>query len=177
MPKDLKILFANMNRQNSALTMILQTSRADILLIQEPWWGKLVPKCSDSNLEGIEMLGTCCHSEWETFLPPAAPSLLHPHVTIFLQKSLSPFISISVLNKLTSYTCLGLRLDTSPPIFIINFYHHIIDHKSSLDLLLQHPLPSGPLIIGGDFNTHSPHWSPSDLPTSSWAHTLEDWLE
>ena len=39
------------------------------------------------------------------------------------------------------------------------------------------PLPDGPLLLCGDFNTHSPCWSPPELPTSPWAHTLKDWLD
>lgn len=32
-------------------------------------------------------------------------------------------------------------------------------------------------MLCGNFNTHSPCWSPSELLTSPWAHTLEDWLD
>ena len=78
---------------------------------------------------------------------------------------------------MTSYACIGLHLDTEPPLFIINYYHHVIDHRSNLKHLTNLPLPAGPLIIGSDFNTHSPCWSPPDLTVSSWAPQLKDWIE
>lgn len=43
--------------------------------------------------------------------------------------------------------------------------------------LLSLTIPDGPLLLCDDFNTHSPLWSPPELPTSSWALTLETWLD
>lgn len=78
---------------------------------------------------------------------------------------------------MNSYSCLGIRLDINEPLFIINYYHHVIEKRPNLHHLLSLPLPTSPLLIGGDFNTHSLNWSPPDLPTSPWAHMLEDWLD
>lgn len=78
---------------------------------------------------------------------------------------------------MTTYACLGLHLHTEPPIFIINYYHHVIKRHSNLDHLISLTLPTGPLLIAGDFNTHSPCWSPPELTTSPWAPQLENWLE
>jgi hypothetical protein len=76
-----------------------------------------------------------------------------------------------------SYSCLGIRLDTDTPISIINYYHHVIDKQPNLRHLLSLAIPDGPFILCDDFNTHSSYWSPSDLPISSWAQTLENWLD
>ena len=52
-----------------------------------------------------------------------------------------------------------------------------MDKQPNLGHLLSLTLPDGPLILCGDFNTHSPLWSPPDLLTSPWALTLETWLD
>ena len=83
----------------------------------------------------------------------------------------------SVLPQFNSYHCLGLRLDTEDPIIFINYYHHVVNKRPHLQHLLGLHLPALPLLLCGDFNTHSHSWSPPDVRASPWAHTLEDWLE
>ena len=78
---------------------------------------------------------------------------------------------------MNSYSCLGIRLDADTPIFIINYYHHVIDRRPNLHHLFMLPVPEAPLLLYGNFNTHSPFWSPLEISTSPWAHTLEAWLE
>jgi Endonuclease-reverse transcriptase len=39
------------------------------------------------------------------------------------------------------------------------------------------PDPSSPILLAGDFNTHSDTWSPGGKRTSPWAASLESWLD
>ena len=58
---------------------------------------------------------------------------------------------------------------------VINFYHDV-DDPASLNMLLTLDLESTfPTILVGDFNLHSPSWSPPGMPTSSAAHRFEMW--
>ena len=177
MQDNISILSANMNCQPDALISMLETTDAHILLIQEPSWGRLVPKKSDDNPDGIEVKGTCSHPRWRTILPITSTSDPLPHIAIFLWSDLTDTLTYSVLPAVNSYSCLGICLDTDTPIFIFNYYHHVIDKRPNLCHLLSLTLPDGPLILCGDFNTHSPLWSLLDLPTSPWAPTLENWLD
>jgi hypothetical protein len=177
MQDNLLILSVNVNRQPSALITILETTDASILLIQEPSWGRLVPKKSDEDPEGVEVHGTCSHPQWRTILPITTSEDPVPHVAIFLRTNLTDSVTYSILPEANSYSCLGLHLDIDNPIFIINYYHHVINKRPNLRHLLSLPIPDGPLLLCGDFNTHSTLWSPPDLPTSSWAPTLETWLD
>ena len=127
MQDNLLILSANVNRQPSALITILETTDASILLIQEPSWGCLVPKKSDEDPEGIEVYGTCSHPRWRTILPITTSDDPDPHVAIFLKTDLTNSVTYSLLPEVNNYSCLGLRLDTDDPIFIINYYHHVIN--------------------------------------------------
>lgn len=127
MQDNLLILSANMNRQPNALISILVTTDASILLIQEPSWGRLVPKKSDDNPEGVKVKGTCAHPQWCTILPLTSPTDPDPHITIFLCSDLTNTLTYSILPAMNSYTCLGIRLNTETPLTLINFYHHVID--------------------------------------------------
>src|SRR6267142_545025 len=64
-----------------------------------------------------------------------------------------------------------------PSLRILNFYHHVVDKVPCLDdlflPLIDHCIPH---ILMGDFNTHSPTWSPSHASPSSWHPTLKEWL-
>ena len=177
MQDNLSILSANMNRQPDALISMLETTDAHILLIQEPSWGRLVPKKSDDNPDGIEVKGTCSHPRWRTILPITSATDPPPHVAIFLRSDLTDTLTYSIIPTTNSYSCLGIRLDTDTPIFIINYYHHVINKRPNLCHLLSLAIPDGPFILCGDFNTHSSFWSPPDLPISSWVQTLENWLD
>jgi hypothetical protein len=171
------ILLANMNRQHAALITLLQTTDASILLIQEPWWGHLVPKPSDTDKDGIKVKGTCTHPNWHTITPPSHIDSPEHHITIFIRTDITASLTYSVLSQMMSYSCIEICLDVKPPLFIINYHYHVIDHRSSLEHLIGIPLPASPLIIGRDFNTHSPCWSPPDLTTSPWAPQLKSWIE
>ena len=177
MSHDLLILSVNINRQPNALTTILETTDANILLIQKPSWGRLVPKKSNTDPEGLKVKGTVSHPRWRMILPIISKSDPPPHITIFLHSNLTDRLIYSILPNMNSYSCLGIHLDTDSPLFIINYYHHIIDKRPNLRHLLTLPIPHKPLLLCGDFNTHSPFWSPLEITTSPWAHTLEMWLE
>ena len=177
MQDNIRILSANMNRQPNTLTSLLETTDAHVLLIQEPSWGRLVPKKSDTDPEGIEVKGTCSHPKWRTILPVMTGRDPHPHVAIFLRSDITDSLTYSILPDMNSYSCLGIRLDIDTPIFIINFYHQVVDKRPNLGHLLSLTLPDGPVLLCGDFNTHAPTWSPPDLPISPWAPTLETWLD
>ena len=177
MQDNLLIVSVNVNRQPSALITILETTNASILLIQEPSWGRLVPKRSDDDPDGVEVYGMCSHPQWRTILPIITGEDPRPHVAIFLHIELTDSITYSVLSDVNSYSCLGLRLDTDEPLFIINYYHHIINKRPDLHHLLSLHIPDRPLLLCGDFNTHSSLWSPPELPISLWAHHLETWLD
>ena len=58
---------------------------------------------------------------------------------------------------------------------IINFYHDVQD-KFSLQALLSLDIEATiPTLIMGDFNTHSPRWSPLNVLHSHWATNIKEW--
>ena len=127
MQDNLLIMLVNVNCQPSALISILETTDTSILLIQEPSWGRLVPKKSDDDPDGVKVQGTCSHPRWRTILPTTSDDDPDPHVAIFLKTELTSSLTYSILPDTNSYSCLELRLDTAEPIFILNYYHHVIN--------------------------------------------------
>lgn len=132
MQDNLLIISVNMNCQPNALILMLETTDADILIIQEPSWGRLVPKKSNDNLDSIEVKGTCNHPKWHTILPITSNDNPNPHVAIFLHTNLTNSLTYSILPAMNSYSCLGIQLDTDTPITIINYYHHVINKRPNL---------------------------------------------
>jgi hypothetical protein len=58
---------------------------------------------------------------------------------------------------------------------VINFYHDVLDNTSLQALLALDIDALTSTLIVGDFNTHSPTWSPPDNPRSHWAARVEEW--
>jgi hypothetical protein len=79
MPEIFTILSANMNWSNYKLISLLETTDASCLLIQEPWWGPLVPLCLDSNPNGHPCFGTVKHPLWmhSCLLPTLISTIIH----------------------------------------------------------------------------------------------------
>src|SRR6267142_2461460 len=255
MSNTLIILSVNVRKSHKDLETILETTLADVLLVQEPSWVCLVPLRSDTNPLGEDTRGSVNHPKWNALFPPmagTAPTSC-PLVTIFLCKSSTHSFIVSILPSFSSLTSLGINIadpdpasgsdhaldgrvdlqtasangstteDVGPlgparetggaimvdesladsstyapyraPVFappspvrragsprftlhILNFYHHIVRHHPSLLPLLSFTVDdSSPTLLGGDFNTHSPLWSPPDVPPSRWHDQLEEWLD
>lgn len=70
----IKLLWVNARRSNVRLHAILNSNKeADLIMAQEPWFDTVSTTRSDSNPEGVEVLGTVANPLWETFLPSFQP--------------------------------------------------------------------------------------------------------
>jgi Endonuclease-reverse transcriptase len=176
----LHILSVNMNRSNFKLTSLLQSSFADCILVQEPWWGPLVPKRSDTDPDSELSFGTVSHPAWTAFTPSISGSPDgHPRVITFFRKRLLASCSVTPIADLSFYDLIGLSLRSpSLNLSLINFYHHVQHHQGNLTHLLDFsPEAHTPVLLTGDFNTHSDTWSLGGKCTSPWAIPLETWLD
>ena len=52
----LQVTSVNMGRRNEGFHTYLQTSTADMVLFQEPWFGRIGIQRSDTDPEGVEVL-------------------------------------------------------------------------------------------------------------------------
>jgi hypothetical protein len=58
---------------------------------------------------------------------------------------------------------------------VINFYNDARDDSGIRKLMTIDIDAVTPTLVAGDFNLHSPSWSPPDIPRSSWAGRVEEW--
>ena len=67
--RPVSIMSINIGRQSQMLSALLQTSTADILLIQEPWHGPISTSRSDSDPLGLTVLGVTANNKWQIYYP------------------------------------------------------------------------------------------------------------
>src|SRR5579863_1147055 len=170
--RSLRISLVNMGCRNEAFHVLLQNSKSDILLIQEPWYGQVNTLCSDTDPEGVPVLDTVFNNRWFCFLPLHALTE-HCKVAIFIRSHLtSPLHCLNMVDHpCTSPSSMVLRITLDGhEIFLLNFYHDVPDSGHRLRSLFSFSPPSvvSPFFVMGDFNTHSPLWSLPRATLSSW---------
>jgi len=108
----LTILSVNVRKNHHDLETILETTLADIILVQEPSWVRLVPLRSDTDPLGDETRGSVNHPKWNALFPPMAGPTpdSRPLVATFLRKTTTHSFVISVLPSFSSLTSLGLNI-------------------------------------------------------------------
>jgi Endonuclease-reverse transcriptase len=180
MSKQLQILSVNVNRSLITLTALLETSSADIILTQEPYWGPLVPRRSDVDPDGTKVTGTINHKGWEVYHPTVDENN-YPWVATFVRKEAVRSLLITTSPLLDACYCVGITLTLPSPLptlTLLNFYHHVSSQTPQLHTLTHTTIPcDAATLICGDFNTHSTLWSPGNLRPSPWAEALEEWID
>jgi hypothetical protein len=64
------MLFVNMHCQNVVTHSLLNTNnKADIIMVQEPWYDKIGTMCSDKDPEGVNILGSVANPKWDCIYP------------------------------------------------------------------------------------------------------------
>jgi len=176
------IVSVNMQKRNPLMIAFLQATSADIVLVQEPWFGHLIPLCSDSDPDGEVVHRFAAHPGWETFVPKHQKGDMCKVVT-YVRQSLVLSRDVHIVS-LTNHLAASpssqlLEVSISGNVFLlVNIYHHVVNHQPSLGHLLCAPLDDMlPTYVVGDFNTHSSTWSFPGATVSSWASPLEDWFE
>jgi len=154
----------NMWRRNLLFIAFLQATSADIVMVQEPWFGHLIPSRSDTNPDGKEVWGFAAHPGWEFFALKHQKGDICRVMTCVRQTLLmSRDVRVVSLDDhhLTSPASQALEVSISGTSFIlINIYHHVVNHRPALGHILHTPLDTVlPTYVAGDFNTHSSTWS------------------
>ena len=86
--RPIQIMSVNVHRRNVIQHGLLHSSSYDILLIQEPWFGRINVTRTDNDPDGVEIQGTVANNMWECFLPPHSPTDTCK-VAIYIRSSLS----------------------------------------------------------------------------------------
>jgi len=181
------LVLVNCRKSADLMHAFLQSTPADIVMTQEPRFGPLIPRRSDSDPDGVMVRSTVQHPLWDCYTPPLSDGETCL-VATFVQKSFAASPDILILPQPdhpgTSPCSLFIDIRISDCLFcILNVYHQVIYKESggrrhNLHHLFVNPLPSFiPTLVMGDFNTHSSTWSFPWATVSSWACPLEEWFE
>ena len=177
------ILSVNMRRCNAAMHALLNTNASDFLLaVQEPWFDKIGINRKDNKREGVDILGGAKHPNWDIHYPyttnqQRAKVITYTRRFTNTRGSRRNPVKVVIRNDLARHpTILITDLHAGPhTLQVINFYHDVADN-SSLDTLTSIDLDSTvPTLLCGDFNLHSPSWSPEGLDRSPKASQFEKW--
>ena len=181
--RPLQIVLVNINRQSALLHTLLQTSDADILLVQEPWHGTVHTERSDTDPAGTAVLGSTANNRWQLYYPKHDPTdrcLVATYVRIQLDKS------VAVVNHLTHPIASpsSMMLDIivgNETLRLVNVYHQIPrdepGHHAIPHILTSELDQSIPTLFMGDLNTHSIYWSLPHSRQSPWADELVEWFD
>jgi hypothetical protein len=173
----------NMRRHNAAMHVLLNDNgEDDLLCVQELWFNPIGTAHCDDKINGKDVLGGAANPRWRLAYPSLANGQrakvmtyirLHDRITKFKPNS----CQLIVRNDLASHPCL-LITDIQAGTYywqVINFYNDVAD-PSALNALVALDLDATiPTLLVGDFNLHSPSWSPTGWDTSQGAHRLEEW--
>ena len=171
-----------MRHHNPLSIAFLEATSTDIMMIQEPWFGCLVPLRSDTDPDGKLVQGFAAHPRWEIF-PPKHQKGDWCKVMTYVRQSFLMSRDVCVISlpdhSVASPSSQALEVTVSGNVFLlINIYHHIMNHRPALDHLISSPLDNIlPTYMAGDFNTHSSTWSFPRATVSSWASSLKEWFE
>jgi Endonuclease-reverse transcriptase len=177
----LKIASVNMRKRNAVTHALLNSSNSHLILIQEPWFDTIGTARKDSARQGVDILGGVASPAWEIIYPHTTegqrPRVMAyarkqtqndpnaPTFTIVPRPDICAHPSIQVLEVIMDNECWQ----------VVNVYHDVRDNTCLQALLNLNINATTPTLITGDFNTHSPTWSPPDTPRSHWANRIEEW--
>jgi len=164
-------------------TLLEENEEDDILCVQEPWFEKIGTARKDNAREGVDVLGGASHRNWNLVYPyfnnkQRAKVMIYvrKHSRLASKRRLHPIRTVPRLDLVRHHaimiTDLHIHHET---LRIINFYHDVED-KTCLTTLTKLDLdPTVPTILVGDFNLHSPRWSPRGWSPSPRISEFETW--
>jgi hypothetical protein len=174
----------NMRRRNAAMhTLLNDNIKDDLLCVQEPWFNPVGTARCDNLIQGKDVLGGAANPRWRLAYPSFTNGQRAKVMTyICLHDRYYKFkpnlCQLIVRNDLVTHPCLlipDIRIGTYYW-RVINFYNNTED-PSALNTLLGLDLDATvPNLIMGNFNLHSPSWSPGGWQTSRNSGRLEEWM-
>ena len=172
-----------MRRRNAAMHALLETNTTDdIICSQEPWFSRIGVTRADNAREGRDVLGGAAHPNWNINYPYFTDSQRAKVITYTRKftrthgRKQTPIRTVARLDLARHPTILITDHHIKQEcIRIINFYHDVNDPSSLRTLTTLELDPEVPTILVGDFNMHSPSWSPEGWTRSPRVETFETW--
>ena len=180
--RPIQIMSVNINRQSALTHALLQTSTADILIIQEPWIGTVQIGRSDSDPAGLKVPGTTNNNMWDCHLP-SFTNASDVRVAAYVKTDFARTFAITNLVSHPLSTPESMILDFcfgEEILRIVNIYYRTYNNSDGhnlLHLLTSSLDPLIPTLFMGDLNMHSHIWSFPYATISPWAAELVNWFD
>lgn len=162
--------------RSSARTHIMLNHLTDthILLLQEPWYGRIGLDKADTSPEGRPINGFTASQAWESFAP-LAPGC--PKVATYVKHNVAGLKATPRPDIAKHPNLLPVEITYGGSTFLtVNVYNGGNGAKAEAVTMLSFlPLsPAVPTVVAGDFNLHHSAWS---IPPSANQQSAEDLLE
>jgi ribonuclease HI len=180
-----KVLQLNAARSNTCMHGILNDddyADFDIILFQEPWYGRIGLERSAVSTTGEPIYGTISNAAWDGFIPsnatPNNPARVATYVRRRSRIAARPRPDII---ETPDIICTSLQWETTS-IIVVNVYNPGPGRRAtSVHALTEVALdPSLPTAVVGDFNLHHAAWALNDRPgwgpSCAAANRLIEWL-
>lgn len=148
------------------------SNRADIILVQEPWWDWIGLDVKS----GEPILGLPTHPDWVAILPSAPDH--RPDVAIYMTRRHMGWRTQLRSNLFSHPSILAVDVVTERDVFMIVNIYNPSDSSSLPPLFHQQDILSATkTVLAGDFNLHHPLWSipGHEHKTSPSSEALAEW--
>jgi hypothetical protein len=164
-------------------TLLNDNNEDDLLCVQEPWFNPVGTARCDNMIQGKDVLGGAANPKWRLTYPSftngqRAKVMTYIHLHDRYSKFKPNLCQLIVHNDLVTHPCILISDIRTGTYYwqVINFYNDTND-PTALHTLLSLDLDATiPTLIMGDFNLHSPSWSPGGWITLRHAGRLEEWM-
>jgi hypothetical protein len=180
-----RVLQLNAARSNTRMHGILnddEFAEFDIILFQEPWYGRIGLERSAVSSAGEPIYGTISNAAWDGFIPSNATQDNPARVATYVRKrsriAARPRPDII---ETPDIMCISLQWEATS-VIVINVYNPGPGRRAtSVHALTEVVLdPSLPTAVVGDFNLHHAAWALNDRPgwgpSCAAADKLIEWI-
>ena len=166
------LLAVNMRWRNFAMHALLASNvDDDVLCVTEPWFSHIGVARDDAHREGLDVLGGAAHPNWDIHYPyftadqRAKVMMYTRRHSRARQRQLIPWRCVVRPDLGHHPSLLIADIHDGPTVLRVVTFYNDVDDPSALQALLRLSLPPDvPTILVGDFNLHSPSWSPPTSP-------------
>ena len=166
-PDDFIVFSQNAHRNNASVHAILSVASsmsppADLILIQEPYYGKVGTNTGMAQGNPIyDIYGCPKHQHWQVLLPDGSAPDNKPDVLIYVpnRRTKWTFHLRSDIVSAKGLMCVEIR-SSSNPFLVFNVYNDTDNGACDLIASLNNVLPRALFI--GNFNLHHPLWARDD---------------
>jgi hypothetical protein len=164
---DFIIYSQNVHKRNSTTHTVLSVASsmkppADLILIQEPYYGKIGtnPKMAQGN-PITDVYGCPKHRDWQAILPPSTSPSTPPDVIAYVPSHRTGWTFQLRADIVSHPGILCLEINSSAhPFLVINVYNDVDNSAVHVMKSINNLLPR--TLFLGDFNLHHPLWSRDD---------------